>query len=108
MINYTYNEEQRPLFEKVYDLLIEYGGASTDSYDKEAFVLAFTQREQRATEYRFCGHFGFGGKFCSRAGSFYIMYYPEDKTSERERLLAKINAMLATIEPRSPRHTPQG
>jgi hypothetical protein len=96
-MNYTYDDRDRPFYERVYDLLVKYAGAPNDSRDRESFIQAFTRKEHRAVEYRCCGAFGFGGKFYRNAGMFYVSCYPEDRTRKRDTEIAKVNTLIHTL-----------
>ena len=78
----------------VYDILVEHGGAS-DSM-RNSFVFAHTDDEHPCWEYRFQGHFGFGGKYWSERNT--INYYPEDHTKKLDKLEVKINKLLGEIK----------
>ncbi len=93
---YTYNEAYRPFFEAAYDILVAHAGAKDDADDKESFVTYYMQVEYPATEYRFCGNLGFGGKFW-RNGSFYVSCYPEERTPVRTAAIEKVNNLLAEL-----------
>jgi hypothetical protein len=96
---YTYNEDQRHLYEAIYDILVEEAGANPN--DREDFVLTYTRKEYPTTEYRFCGSLGFGGKFWrnQRFGlcPFYVSCYPEDNTRERKVIIEHTNKALAAL-----------
>lgn len=56
----------------------------------------------QCVEYRFCGSLGFGGKIWAegspRVGwTFRVSCYPEDRTPDRDRWIAKANERLAVI-----------
>jgi hypothetical protein len=97
MTTYTYDDTDRPFYEAVYDLLVKHGGAVDDPNMKESFILAYTQREFPATEFRCVGKLGFGGKFWRNAGKFCITYYPEDHTKKQDAIEAKLNGLLAEL-----------
>lgn len=78
---------------KIYDILVNIGGASESERDK--FVYDHCESKNIATEWRFCGKFGFGGKYRSKINK--VTYYPEDETFERIDLLSKINIELSKI-----------
>lgn len=77
----------RIFYEAVWDLLVEHVGAHNDSDDKEAFVRAFTRIDHPASEWRFQGTLGFGGKFYRSNEEFWVACYPEDRTPEKAQLL---------------------
>ncbi len=63
--------------------------------ERDNFLFAYSSG---ITEYRFCGKLGFGGKFRCRR-EFYVDYYQENKTKERDEMVAKANARLALLNP---------
>lgn len=84
---------------KVYDLLVSIGGA--DQASRDAFVIyALEEIDHGSTEWRFQGHFGFGGKLYTSWGhgkkmrDWYVRYYKEDTTMERDGLLGTLNKKL--------------
>lgn len=100
------------VIDEVYNLLIEMGGANPDESVRRSFRLYhLTPHNYRPSEWRFCGHFGFGGKFRTRFWSpvepsavvsvdrreWYVDFYPEDKTSERAELAEQINEKLENL-----------
>lgn len=86
-------KHRRPFFEAVYDVLIERGGANKDQ--KEAFVVAYSSRGQYdAIEWRSCPRLGFGGKFWQNHNHYYLSYYPEDRSDERDALRDEINKLI--------------
>jgi hypothetical protein len=84
--------------ERAWDMAVEYGGANEGL--REDFLYSWkTHPNSLPFEYRFQGHFGFGGKLRYRGnGIFQADYYPEDKTPEREEKLAKLNLMLGGLD----------
>jgi hypothetical protein len=79
---------------KIWDVLVEHCGARDDNWERDSFVLSVMKSW---TEYRFCGSFGFGGKVWHNAGQFYVNYYREDETPEREAAKDAANLELARI-----------
>lgn len=47
------------------------------------------------SEWRFCGHLGFGGKF--RFPGFWVDCYPEDISPEREKVIQEANSRLQAL-----------
>ena len=78
---------------RVYDVLTSLGGASID--DRDDFVYHHCRSKNGCNEWRFCGKFGFGGKY--RSGINSVTYYPEDETPDRIKLAAKIQVFLDKI-----------
>lgn len=89
----------RAYFEAVWDeALVPLGGAHAGHDSRFSFLHAQIMDEYPCTEYRFQGHFGFGGKL--RTGHdlrCHVNYYPEDKTAAREQQQAAVNAKLAEL-----------
>lgn len=105
---YTHDEALRPFFGKAYDILVEHAGArpdpkagpsqyTTGGTPREDFILAFTQREYPATEYRFQGALGFGGKFWRNEGRYYVTCFREDETVAIREAIKRTNAALAAL-----------
>lgn len=91
--------ESREQAHKVYDILVELGGALDRKdetyggyYDRNEFIYAHMKDNYPATEWRFQGHFGFGGKY--RIDRNQIDYYPENHTDELNALRDEINKKL--------------
>lgn len=76
--------------------LVAFGGA-VEAERAEFVHYVETRDHSLPFEYRFRGHFGFGGKVRIRDGRFVADYYPEDKTPERQKLLKTLNANLVAI-----------
>lgn len=87
----------------IYDLLVWCGGASQRA--RQDFIYHHTNEEHPATEWRFQGLFGFGGKFYSgestRECPWRVGYHPEDARGDREPLYEglrrAINMLLVHI-----------
>ena len=75
--------------ERIYDLLVSIGGAPVG--DKENFIYKHS-KDNACTEWRFCGRFGFGGKY--RGNSNSVDYYREDHTTVLNELRDKLNFEL--------------
>jgi hypothetical protein len=86
---------------EVYDLLVSIGGA--DEGSRESFVMYSGEKEDSGSEWRFQGHFGFGGKFRTRwgcgksEGDWFVNFYREDDTVERSGLVKILNEKLETL-----------
>ena len=83
---------QRDLAHKVWSMLVMRGQVEEDW----AARLSFVTNWPGCREYRFCGDLGFGGKVWAGSPP-YVTCYPEDKTPEREKTLASLNAALAAL-----------
>jgi len=80
----------------LWDILIVYGDAS--AHDRLQFVTYLKEHQARHPfEFRFCGHFGFGGKLRIVEGKFKADYYPEDRTSDRDAWLKVLNEKLGEV-----------
>ena len=79
----------KELAEKVYDILVNIGGANAD--DKSSFVLhhAYLERNAICQEWRFQGKLGYGGKYYSQINI--VDCYLEDRTPKRIKLIEEIN-----------------
>lgn len=84
------------IFNKAFDILVEHAGAVDGDWQRESFVRSYTT-EPLTTEWRFQGTLGFGGKFWRNGGHYYVTYYPEDRTAEREEAVKKVNALLREL-----------
>lgn len=87
---------------KVYNILVDMGGALDrfderlgGHYDRNDFIYNVTKEKYPATEWRFQGHFGFGGKYYPSQNR--IGYYPENRTDELDELLNEINNKLSEV-----------
>lgn len=83
------NEEQG---NKIYDILEE---AGANPRERGHFLYNHINAEFPATEWRFCGKFGFGGKYRSDKNT--IDFYKEDTTPERIELAKTINGKLSEL-----------
>lgn len=89
--------EPRDIFEKAYGILVAHAGApSREQYMVDTFVDAFTTRPL-AMEWRFGGNLGFGGKFWRNDHRYYVSCYPEDRNAKRDRIIKKVNELLAAL-----------
>lgn len=79
---------------KVYDILVKYGGAYEPNRDH--FVYVHCDDEYICFEFRFSGLFGFGGKYRSERNT--IDYYQENHTKKLDKLQEKINKLLGEIK----------
>jgi len=82
--------------DQLWDLLVTYGDAS--QHDRLQFVIYLKEHKARNPfEFRFCGHFGSGGKLRITEGQFKADYYPEDRTADRDAWLKVLNDKLAKV-----------
>lgn len=90
---------EREYFSEVYDALCELGGASMT--EKESFVDSHLSKGRNQNdreicfEWRFCGDFGFGGKY--RRFRNTIDYYREDETDIRNKAQEILNHHLEKV-----------
>ena len=89
MIDGTMTREQS---NAVYDILVAVCSAPDDDCARSSFG---TTMLQGCSEYRFCGIFGFGGKFW--LGDFAVNYYRENATPKLDRIQNDANAKLAAL-----------
>lgn len=89
MIDGTMTREQS---DAVYDILVAVCYAPDDDLARSSFAAMMAQG---CCEYRFCGIFGFGGKFW--IGDFAVNYYREDATTKLDRIQDDANAKLAAL-----------
>lgn len=82
--------------ERIYRVLCEYGGAREGEAD--SFVRYVTDPDAYPHEWRFQGHFGFGGKLYHQGGRCYVGYYAEDVTRGRELLLKRLTDVLDAVQ----------
>lgn len=89
------------IFNKAWDILVEHAGASKDPDNRANFVQAYTtwgkNESYSATEWRFGGYLGFGGKFWRTAGRYYISCYSEDKKAKQTKIIEKVNSLLSGL-----------
>jgi hypothetical protein len=82
--------------DEVWNCVVAMGGANEGSREEFRSCVQ-NHKEGFPFEFRFMGHFGFGGKLRMKEGYFQADYYPEDKTDERERKLRALNYNLARL-----------
>jgi hypothetical protein len=88
-------ELEKSFFSEVYDILVKEGGAEENMRD--SFVSShLSTSEYPCNEWRFCGYFGFGGKY--RRGSNTVDYYLESTTPSRDLLEKQINDHLRMLK----------
>jgi len=83
-------------FRDVYDVLVTEGRADPDRID--CFVESHCRRPDLAwvcKEWRFCGHFGLGGKYWRRRNM--VDYYADPADKELDELAMKINSILKEL-----------
>lgn len=82
------------------DVIVSICGRSPDELDRESFVRAHCNPIHPATEWRFSGSLGFGGKFwCQSKLQCDVNCYPEDETPERLETMKKANEALKALIP---------
>ena len=81
---------------EVYDILVAHAGASESMRNNFVFVHTDDEDQNLCWEYRFCGKFGFGGKYWSQHNA--VNYYAEDHTKRLDKLEVKINKLLGELK----------
>jgi len=95
--------EPEEIFKKAWAILVEHAGAVQHEYERDSFVRAFLETKHPATEWRFSGYLGFGGKFWRNDGRYYVSCYPEDRNKKRDATIEKVNKLLAELSFYHPR-----
>ena len=81
---------------KVYDILVNMGGASSSLKDRNDFLYHHVESENGCDEYRFGGKLGFGGKYYS--GTNTVDCYSEEHSSDKhDDLIEGINSELSCV-----------
>jgi hypothetical protein len=78
---------------KVYDILVLFGAKEDERLD---FIYHHTKSKYPCTEWRFCGEFGFGGKYRSEWNE--VTAYSEDITPKIQKRLDACNTLLKTMK----------
>ena len=82
----------------VYEVLMNHAGAHFDMRNILSFVSTYATEKEPSSEYRFQGHFGFGGKFRFNGNRlYYVDYYRETQTPDLDWQEALVNAELAKV-----------
>ncbi len=76
---------------KVWDILIEVGGAIKDEHWRDMFVRYATDD---LVEFSFQGYLGFGGKIYGGVRGVFVDCYHDEHTPERDRIITEINEKL--------------
>lgn len=77
---------------KVYDILVQFGAQESERSD---FIYHHCVDKYGCSEWRFCGVFGFGGKY--RSGWNGVTAYPENITPKMQAELTKCNLLLKQL-----------
>jgi len=77
---------------QIYDLLVEYGALEDD---RQSFI--YHAERGGFDEWRFQGIFGFGGKFRNRGDKWYVDYYQEHQTPERDTAEKELTEKLEAL-----------
>lgn len=81
---------------RIYDVLVEHAGAPEEG--RESFVYHHVKEVwPPSTEWRFCGHLGFGGKFWVHHDDYTVTCYREDETPERMVIIENVNSLLKKL-----------
>lgn len=81
----------------VYDTLVRLCEADDDSLNRSSWDAWWGSDNRLATEYRFIGALGFGGKFWRANGAWYVSCYREDETPMRKLRIAETNRALEVL-----------
>jgi len=84
------------IFNKAWDILVAYAGASKDSMWRPIFVEYFLAKRSNQ-EFRFGGYLGHGGKFWRNDGRYYVQCYPEDRNPNRTKVIEETNKWLSAL-----------
>jgi hypothetical protein len=79
---------------RVFDLLERFAKADPD---KRTQFVRYTVDNHDHGEFRFIGNLGFGGKFYSTHGRWYVGCYNEDQTTERAQIIVVLNYLIDQI-----------
>lgn len=79
--------------DSVYSILVNIGGANESM--RGSFVQNHEDERSPCTEWRFCGHLGFGGKYRSETNK--VDCYREDETPKRLAIIGELNDALAKL-----------
>ena len=97
-----YRPRTKELFERVYDVLVKYAGASETM--RENFVVKAVEWSEddpyRTREFRFMGDLGMGGKVWLTPDSFHVSAYNEDlhaRWKNRKKIIVDTNAELKKL-----------
>ena len=80
-----------------YDVLVECAGADDKSWSRESFIWHISECHRPASEYRFGGLLGYGGKLRNNRCGIYVDCYPEHETAERLATIERTNVRLAAL-----------
>lgn len=81
---------------QVYTILVSFGGAREDDRDSFIYHHCEDKHKDLCTEWRFQGHFGFGGKYRSTWNG--VTAYSEDITPQMQIKLGAINQKLKELK----------
>lgn len=79
---------------KVYDILVR--ECRANELTRSGFVM--NQTTEVMSEWRFCGVFGFGGKFHNRDDRWFVSMYPESQTPYLLTIQEKVNKLLEELK----------
>lgn len=78
---------------KIYDLLVNIGGALES--ERDDFIFEHVGSEYGCQEWRFSGKLGFGGKYRSERNE--VDCYREDETPKRLKIIEELNNELSKL-----------
>jgi len=82
------------LLNNIYDILVKYAGAKDCEHEKYSFAHSIDK--EGTEEYRFCGVFGFGGKYWPRIN--FVTYYIENETQKIKDAAELTNQKLKELK----------
>jgi hypothetical protein len=89
----------------VYTILVEECGAAPQQEYADDFIRSMLNE---CREYRFQGDLGFGGKCYFDHRRVWVSCYREDRTPERDAMIAKANSRLPDLYKRKRTEQPNG
>ena len=93
-VNTKQPKDERNFYDNVYSILVEY--AKAPEHMRENFITSpFENQQYPCDEWRFCGVFGFGGKYRRQTNS--VDYYSEDQSPKLDKLEKRINTLLKEL-----------
>lgn len=92
-------DTRRRFYDECYTILVRY--AEAHESQRVDFIHAFMNDQRPPTEWRFGGNLGFGGKFYDVHHRQYVANYPEDRTTERDRIIDKVNQLIEKLVPKT-------
>lgn len=83
--------------DRIYSILVETCGASSNSHDRDSFIYNHTKTEYTSQEFRFGGWLGFGGKFRNHGNFWSVDCYREDESAVTLLMIDNANTKLQAL-----------